>query len=137
MKHAFVYHGAFERNFESLKPGAATFIGATGRPPAVPIATSPADGLLIGYMERAGKKFVAVRVRFENRDIVLSNPVPLDHLRHLGGKRFSPKPVLVSDDLVSTLMDDVLAANPAQEPELALLLNRINQVRRGDRNSIE
>lgn len=137
MRHALVYHGAFEHNYESLKPGARTYVASNRKPPAVSIAQPNVDGIVIGYMERAGKRFLAVRVRFEDRDVILATPVVLDRIRHLGGRRFSPRPVEITDDLISGLMDDILGANPGQEPELALLLNRVNQVRRGDRESIE
>jgi len=137
MNHALVYHGSYEVNFPSLAPGTTTYVPSSGKPLTVSIAQPTVDGLVIGYMERAGKRFVAVRVRFEDRDVILENPVVLERVRHLGGRRFSPRPTVVTDDLVSVIMDDVLAANPGREPELALLLNRVNQVRRGDRESIE
>jgi hypothetical protein len=137
MNHALVYHGSFEQNFESLRPGTSTYVASSGNQPPVTIASPEVDGIVIGYMERAGKRFVAVRVRFENGDVVLENPVVLERVRHLGGRRFAPRPTLVTDDLLSVIMDDILAANPRREPELALLLNRVNQVRRGERESIE
>jgi hypothetical protein len=137
MIHALVYHGAFELNFDALKPGATTYVPSTRKPPSIAIAQPQVDGIVIGYMERAGKRFVAVRVRFEGRDVVLENPVVLDRIRHLGGRRFSARPIQLTDDLVSGLMDDILAGNPGKESDLALLLNRVNQVRRGDRETIE
>ena len=137
MRHALVYHGAYELNYGRLVPGASTYVATdhTQRPLA---STAPAiDGLIVGYMERAGKKFSAVRLRFEDRDIILRNPVPLDPMRHMGNRRFSPRPVEIQDDVASVLLDDIIAQNPDQQTELALLLNRVNHVRRGDRESIE
>jgi hypothetical protein len=68
---------------------------------------------------------------------VLGNPVVLDQMRHMGNKRFAAKPVVIDDEHVSLLIDDIIAQNPKQVPELALLVNRVNHVRRGDRESIE
>jgi hypothetical protein len=135
MNHALVYLGAYEVNYAALKTGATTYLSSAKE--SVPIASPSVDGIVVGYMERAGKKFAAVRVRFEYQDVVIRNPILLHQPRHLGGRRFSASPVVISDELVSSLMDDLLMANPAQEPELALLLNRVNQVRRGDRQSID
>jgi hypothetical protein len=137
MHHALVYHGSYELNFEGLVPGATSYMSTDGS--ARPLETPPAsvDGVVVGFMERTGKKFTAVRVRFEDHDVVLRNPLVLDPMRHLGNRRFSPRPVLVDDEVASALLDDIIAANPEQQTELALLLNRVNQVRRGDRESIE
>jgi hypothetical protein len=137
MRHALVYHGSFELNFDRLAPGATTYTSTDGS--ARPLEKIPAnvDGVVVGYMERSGKKFIAVRVRFERHDIVLRSPIVLDPMRHLGNRRFSPRPVTIQDDVASSLLDDIIAANPEQQHELALLLNRVNHVRRGDRESIE
>ena len=137
MLHALIYHGSFELNRPKLASGASTYTSTDGQ--SHPLAKRPAtvDGIIVGYMERAGKKFSAVRVRFEERDIVLGNAVSLDPMRHMGSKRFSAKPVVIDDEHVSQLIDDVLAQNPKQASELALLVNRVNHVRRGDRETIE
>jgi hypothetical protein len=137
MLHCLIYQGALETNFARLSDRGSTYVATDGK--ARPVAMRPpaVDGLLVGYMERAGKKFSAVRLQFEDADIALKNPVPLDPMRHMGNRRFSPRPVVLTDDLVSTLLDDVLMQNPSQAPELALLINRMNQVRRGERDTIE
>jgi hypothetical protein len=137
MRHALVYHGSFELNYDALAPGTAAYT-ATDRS-SRPLAAAPpsVDGIIVGYMERTGKKFSAVRVRFEDRDIVLRSPVALDPMRHLGSRRFSPRPVIIQDDVASVLLDDIVSQNPEQQTDLALLLNRVNHVRRGDRDSIE
>jgi hypothetical protein len=137
MRHALVYHGSYELNYDKLAPGSATYTATDGRDRSL-AATPPAiDGVVFGYMERAAKKFTAVRLTFEDHDIVLRNPLVLDPMRHMGNRRFSPKPVEIQDDVASALLDDIIAANPEQQTELALLLNRVNHVRRGDRESIE
>src|SRR5207248_2081192 len=111
-------------NFPRLTKGAMEYLATDGTPR--PLATRPVavDGLVIGYMERSGKKFAAVRLQFEDRDIVLGNDLPLDPMRHMGGRRFTPRPIVLDDDHVSVLLDDVLAKNPKQQSELALLINR-------------
>jgi hypothetical protein len=132
MIHAYMYHGGFERNQPSLQPGATKYQTRTGS--TVPIPEWPADvnGLRVGYMERRGKKFYAVRVQFEDHDIVLQQPVVIDPMRHMGNRRFSAEPTIVDDDCASALLDDMIERNPAQSGELALMINRMNQVRRGE-----
>jgi hypothetical protein len=137
MRHALIYEGAYELNFTRLIPGSATYVATDGAERPLGKVPLNVDGLVVGYMERAGKKFSAVRIRFEERDIVLKNAVALDPLRHLGNRRFSPRPIVIQDDVASVLLDDVIAQNAEQQTELALLLNRVNQVRRGERESIE
>lgn len=137
MLHALVYQGAFELNYVQLAKGTSSYIATDGKPRDLEKRPLAVDGLVIGYMEKTGKKFLAVRLQFENFDILLKNAVLLDPLRHMDNRRFSPRPIVLKDDLVSTLLDDVLIQNPQQQPELALLINRVNQVRRGERQSIE
>jgi len=72
-------------------------------------------------------------VQFEGHDIVLKNPVLLDPMRHLGNKRFAPEPTTITDTIAETLLDDMIERNPEQQEELALLINRVNQVRRASR----
>jgi hypothetical protein len=137
MLHALVYHGSYELNFDGLAPGTVSYTSTDGGARSIEAPPGTVDGVVVGYMERSGKRFTAVRVRFEGHDVVLKNPIVLDKPRHLGNRRFSARPVVVQDDVASALLDDIIAANPEQQTELALLLNRVNQVRRGDRESIE
>lgn len=137
MRHALVYHGAFEVNYDRLVPGSSAYTSTDGAERPLAAVPPAIDGIVVGYMERSGKKFSAVRIRFEDRDIVLRNPVVLDPMRHMGNRRFSPRPVVITDDFASALLDDIIAQNPEQQIDLALLLNRVNHVRRGDRDTIE
>ena len=137
MRHALVYHGAFELNYDRLGRGTTTYTATNGSARSLEQVPESIDGVVVGYMERTGKKFAAVRVRFEDHDLVLKTPIMLDPLRHMGNRRFSPRPVVIQDDVASALLDDIIAANTDQQTELALLLNRVNHVRRGDRESIE
>ena len=71
-------------------------------------------------MEKAGKKFAAVRVRRGSEDVVLHHELLLDPARHMGhGHRFAPEPTMVEDEAMSTLLADIMAKNPDQRNELA------------------
>lgn len=109
-----MYHGSYERNFENLKPGATHFVGADGQSYEIPPWPSSANGLRIGYMEKAGKKFFIVRLVHGSTDVVLKDPVVIDLARHFGyGKRLGPEPTLIEDNaLMVTLIEDVLHKNP-------------------------
>jgi hypothetical protein len=130
MRHALMYQGSFEDNYPSLRPGKTTYHSTDGLERELPAWPTGADGVRIGYMERHGKKFVAVRLQFEEHDIVLQDPLIIDPMLHMGGKRFAPEPTVLEDELASTLLDDVIRQNPEQATDIALLINRVNQVRR-------
>ncbi|MEP6492416.1 MAG: hypothetical protein ABJF01_07055 [bacterium] len=122
MRHCLMYHGGFERNFPKLAAGATSFEGTDGTPHSVPAVPANVDGLCVWYMEKAGKKFAAVRVTHGPSDVVLQHEVLLDPSRHMGyGKRFSPEPTLVDDEIMGTLMGDIMATNPDQKNELTKL----------------
>src|SRR3990172_7881614 len=88
MQHALMYHGGFELNFGSLKPGIRTFHGSDDVEHTLPDWPEEADGLHVSYMEKPGKQFFAVRVAHEKRDVILKNEVRIDQTRHMGvGKR--------------------------------------------------
>ena len=127
MNHCFMYHGAFERNFSNLKPGATSFEGSDGATHQIPAWPSGADGVCIGYMEKAGKKFMAVRVAYGKTDVVLKNEIVLDAARHMGyGKRFGAKPTLVDDDAIMiTLLEDVMKKNTSQADSLLPIRKRL------------
>ena len=122
-----MYHGGFERNFGKLKAGAATFEGTDGSAHAIPEWPKGADGVCIGYMEKAGKKFMAVRVVHGKTDVVLQDGVILDVARHMGhGKRFGAKPTLVEDDgIMITLLEDIMKKNPTQGATLMPIRSKL------------
>jgi hypothetical protein len=134
MHHGLMYQGSFEKNYDTLRPGATSFVGTDGVQHRIPEWPSDVNGVKVSYMEKAGKKFYAVRVQFDGHDIVLKNPVLLDPMRHLGNKRFAPEPTTINDEVAETLLDDLIEKNPEQQKELALLINRVNQVRRAARS---
>lgn len=133
MQHGLMYQGSFENNYSELRAGASAFRGTDGSEHRIPEWPKDVNGVKVGYMEKSGKKFYAVRVQFEGRDIILQNPVLLDPMRHLGNKRFAPEPTMINDTIAETLLDDMIEKNPEQKDELALLINRVNQVRRAKR----
>ena len=126
MSHALMYHGSFEANFSSMKSGATSFIGSDGSEHTIPDWPDEADGLRIGYMEKAGKRFVAVRVMDDKADIMLGNELLLDAPSHLGyGKRFSPEPTIIEDDTAKQLLNDIIEKNPDQRAELKAIRDRM------------
>ena len=125
MSHALMYHGGFDRNYPALRPGATTFQGSDGSERVLPDWPRDASGARIGYMERGGKKFVAVRVLDDEADIVLRHPVLLDPPRHMGfGKRFGAEPTIIEDETARALFEDIIDRNPDQRTELIALRHR-------------
>ncbi|HEX8945653.1 MAG TPA: hypothetical protein VF785_21105 [Gemmatimonadaceae bacterium] len=132
MRHCLMYQGGFERNFTKLKSGATTFEGTDGTPHSVPATPSEVDGVTVGYMEKAGKKFAAVRVMRGKDDVVLNHELRLDPARHMGfGKRFSPEPTIVDDEMMATLLADIMAKNPEQRNELAKIRSSFSVTGKG------
>jgi hypothetical protein len=125
MPHALMYHGAFESNFSRMKPGAKTFLGSDGVERSLQDWPEEADGLRIGYMEKAGKRFVAVRVIDDEGDVVLENELLIDPPSHMGGKRFSPEPTVIEDDAAKQLLNDIMDKNPDQIRQLKPMRDRM------------
>ena len=120
MRHCLIYHGGFERNFSNLKAGATTFQGTDGTEHRLAVVPPEVDGVRVSYMEKAGKKFAAVRVQQGKNDVVLQHELLLDPARHMGhGKRFSPEPTIIDDEPMATLLGDIMAKNPELRNELA------------------
>ena|ERR1043166_2929681 len=120
MHHCLIYAGGFERNFPKLKPGATTFEGSDGAEHPMPAVPPDVDGVRVSYMEKSGKKFCAVRVQSGKNDIVLKNEVLLDPPTHMGhGKRFGPEATVIADEVMATLLADIMAKNPDQKMQLA------------------
>lgn len=120
MRHCLLYAGSFERNFPSLQPGATTFEGSDGASHPLPAAPADVDGVRVSYMEKAGKKFYAVRVQSGEIDVVLPHEILIDPPTHMGyGKRFGPEPTIVDDEVMAALLGDIIARNPEQRTQLA------------------
>ena len=128
MSHALMYHGGFERNYPALRPGARTFLGSDGRERQLAEWPVEAEGMRVGYMEKPGKKFVAVRVLDDEADVVLRHEVLLDPSRHMGfGKRFGAEPTLISDEAARVLLADIMSRNPEQRGELEGIKERLRK----------
>jgi hypothetical protein len=126
MPHALMYHGGFEANFSRMKSGASTFLGSDGSEHVIPEWPDEADGLRIGYMEKAGKRFVAVRVIDDNDDVMLGNELLIDPPSHMGyGNRFSPEPTIIEDDGAKRLLNDIIEKNPDQRDALTAIRDRM------------
>jgi hypothetical protein len=120
MRHCLLYAGGFERNFPKLQAGATTFEGTDGGTHPLPEVPAEVDGVRVSYMEKPGKKFVAVRVQSGKNDIPLKNEVLLDPPTHMGyGKRFGPEPTVIDDEAMAVLLADIMAKNPDQKMQLA------------------
>lgn len=128
MKHALMYHGAFETNFSQLKPGATTFTGSDGATHQLREWPPDVDGIRFGYMEKEGKRFFAVRVMDGKSDLVLPHEVRIDSTRHMGmNKRFGPEPTIIDDGPATDLLADILRGNPEVRLELADIRARMKR----------
>ncbi len=127
MQHVIRFEGGFERNFAALRAGAGDYEGEDGtrqHPAPWPAA---ADGVRFGFMEQRGKRFLAVRVRYGDEEIVLRHPVRLDPARHLGGRRFSAAPIPLGDEPAGALLTDIFDLNPEQRSELTALRGHVRR----------
>ncbi|HEY3595735.1 MAG TPA: hypothetical protein VGL13_17735, partial [Polyangiaceae bacterium] len=117
--------------------GTTTYKTTEGEDRPLPPWPGNIDGIRVGFMEKSGKKFYAVRVQYDSHDIVLENPVSIDPMRHTNNRRLTADPLSITDDEASQILDDVIRDNPDKQPQLALMITRINQVRRGARAEAE
>lgn len=121
-----MYVGGFERNFSKLTTSATSFEGTDGQShPYTPWPPS-ADGLRVSYMEKHGKKFVAVRVADGTSDVVLQNEMVMVPGQHFGfGTRLSGEPTLVEDDTAMLrMLEDIIKKNVAASAELLNIRTR-------------
>lgn len=126
MPHALMYHGGFEANFNRMKAGDTSFLGSDGSRHVIPEWPDEADGLRVGYMEKAGKRFVAVRVKDDDDDVMLENELLINPPTHMGyGNRFSPEPTVIQDDAAKQLLHDIIEKNPGQRAELMAIRDRM------------
>lgn len=127
MRHAIRYEGGFELNYPTLRPGAGDFEGDEGGRYVMPAWPADVDGLRFGFMERRGKRFVAVRAQYGATDVVLANVVPIDASRHLNGRRVGGEVMALSDESAGALLGDMIEANPAQRPALLAARDEIRR----------
>lgn len=135
MLHGVMRQGSYDANITSLAPGATTYTDGTTRVP-LPDWPPEIDGIRFGALERR-RRLLVCRVGFADLDVVLHHPLVLDPVRHLGGASRQGAVAAVLDDAhAEVLLDDILAANPGQTNAVALVVNRVNQVRRTLRESL-
>lgn len=129
MRHALMYVGGFETNFPKLTNATTSFEGSDGQ--SYPYAPWPssADGLRISYMEKSGKKFVAVRVSDDISDVVLKNELVMVPGEHFGfGTRLSAEPTLVEDNIAMLkMLEDIIKKNREVSGELLNIRARFKE----------
>jgi hypothetical protein len=125
MRHALMYVGGFERNFPKLAPSTTSFEGTDGQSHPYQPWPASADGLHISYMEKHGKKFVAVRVADAQSDVVLRNEMVMVPGEHFGfGTHLSGEPTLVDDDVAMLkMLEDIIKKNAEHKSVSDELLN--------------
>ncbi|MDB4906126.1 MAG: hypothetical protein JWO05_910 [Gemmatimonadetes bacterium] len=127
MRHALMYVGGYERNFANLTNSSTSFEGTDGQSHPYRDWPTHADGLRVYYMEKSGKKFMAVRIADSDGDVVLQNPLVLVPGEHFGfGTRLSGEPTSVEDDVaIGKLLEDSIKKNMAQSGELMPMRERL------------
>ena len=120
MRHALMYVGGFERNFPNLSASTTSFTGTDGKEHPYQPWPPSADGLRISYMEKHGKKFVAVRVGDGTSDVVLKNEMVMVPGEHFGfGTRLSGEPTLVEDDTTMIKMLEAITKKNADHEDVS------------------
>jgi hypothetical protein len=121
-----MYAGGFERNFPNLTTSSSSFEGSDGKVHQYAAWPSSADGLRVSYMEKSGKKFVAVRVADGTSDVVLKNEMVLVPGEHFGfGVRLSGEPTLVEDNIAMLkMLEDIIKKNVDHSDELLAIRTR-------------
>lgn len=124
-----MYIGNFERNFPNLTTATTSFQGSDGAEYPYHPWPSSANGLRIGYMEKAGKKFVAVRVADDTSDVVLHNEMVMVPGEHFGfGTRLSGEPTLVEDNIaILKMLEDIIKKNRDHADELLQIRVRFKE----------
>ncbi len=126
MRHALMYVGNFEKNFSKLTTASTTFEGSDGQQHAYAPWPDGVNGLRISFMEKSGKKFVAVRVADGTSDVVLHNEMVLVPGEHFGfGVHLSGTPTVVEDNIaVMKMLEDITKKNVAHSDELLAIRAR-------------
>ena len=124
-----MYVGGFERNFRNLVPGTSSFDGSDGQAHPYPAWPSSVDGVRVSFMEKAGKKFCAVRVSDGQSDVVLENEMVMVPGEHFGfGTHLSGEPTVVGDDkAMLKMLEDIIKKNRESSEELLLIRARFKE----------
>ncbi len=126
MRHALMYVGGFEKNFKNLTTASTSFEGSDGQQHSYPAWPASANGLRISYMEKAGKKFVAVRVQDGESDVVLQNEMVMVPGEHFGfGVHLSGEPTNVEDNIaIMKMLEDIIKKNMGLGEQLMAIRTR-------------
>jgi len=129
MRHALMYVGGFERNFPKLTTSTTSFEGTDGQAHDYQPWPASVDGLRVSYMEKHGKKFVAVRVADDKSDVVLKNEMVMVPGEHFGfGTKLSGEPTLVQDDTAMLkMLEDIIKKNIDVSAELLNIRARFKE----------
>jgi hypothetical protein len=124
-----MYAGGFERNHPKLTNSSTSFEGSDGMPHTYPDWPAEVDGLRISFMEKAGKKFVAVRVADGKSDVVLKNEQILVPGEHFGfSTRLGGTPAVVDDNIaILKLLEDIIKKNHDDSEELLKIRARFKE----------
>lgn len=127
MRHALMYAGGFEKNFPKLTTATTSFEGSDGEQHAYAPWPEGVNGLRISFMEKAGKKFVVVRIADGSSDVVLHDEMVLVPGEHFGfGVHLHGTPTLVDDNIaIMTLLEDAIKRNVAHSAELMQMRARL------------
>ena len=127
MRHALMYAGGFERNFRKLTPTSTSFEGSDGQSHEYPAWPAGVDGLRVYFMEKAGKKFCAVRIADAESDVPLENEMVLVPGQHFGfATRLSGEPTVFDDDSSALkLLEDAIKKNASASTELFKIRARL------------
>jgi hypothetical protein len=128
MQHTIRFVGGYERNFGTLRSEGSEYEGDDGKRHVAQPWPLTGDGVRFSFMEQPGKRFYAVRVQYEGKDVLLKRPVRIDPARHLGGKRFSAESITIGDAPAGALFGDILEANREQSKELTAIRARVRRV---------
>ena len=126
MRHALRYAGNFEKNFMKQTTASTSFEGSDGQQHEYAPWPDGVNGLRISFMEKTGKKFVAVRVADGTSDVVLHNEMVLVPGEHFGfGVHLSGTPTMVDDDIaVMKMLEDMAKKNVGHGDELLAIRAR-------------
>jgi hypothetical protein len=127
MLHGLRFEGGYERNFPTLHRDTTEYEGEDGTMCRMAPWPDGVNGVRYSFMEQPGKRFVVVRVRYGDQEVLLHHPVRLDPARHLGGKRFSAQVITVGDRPAGELLGNILDANPDEKGELMALRDRVRE----------
>jgi hypothetical protein len=62
----------------------------------------------------------------DDADVMLEQELLIDAPTHMGyGKRFSPEPTLIEDEVAKHLLRDIIERNPGQRAELTAIRDRM------------